>query len=239
MADVGGVVAVRVPAADAVLRVGRVLEVGAGPRGVVDAEPQATRRGPPRGRRRADRRRSRRASSPPRARPRRRATARRCARARRSGRAGRGRGCPSATTRGRVRRITSGSTNSSTSSSPSSASRAVRSVDAIPDARLAPELFQASRRGGERIALAIAVVVVLPFVAETSATPCGSAAARPSSAPGSSFQTSLPGSVVPPPRPAARESRADEAGRGGLDGESGAHRERAYPRSAMLAVCLK
>ena len=43
-----------------------------------------------------------------------------------------------------------------------------------PEARFAPEWFHASRRVGERIELAIAVVVVLPFVAETSATPSGS-----------------------------------------------------------------
>ena len=77
----------------------------------------------------------------------------------------------------------------------------------MPEARFAPELFHARVRMGARIELAIAVVVVLPFVAETSATPWGSRAARASRAPGSSFQTSLPGSVVPPPRPAARESR--------------------------------
>ena len=45
----------------------------------------------------------------------------------------------------------------------------------MPDARFAPELFQASRCVGARIELAIAVVVVLPFVAETSATPAGAA----------------------------------------------------------------
>ena len=62
--------------------------------------------------------------------------------------------------------------------------------------------------GGERGSTrAIAVVVVFPFVAETSATPSGSRPASASSAPGSSFHTSFPGSVVPPPRPAARESR--------------------------------
>ena len=77
----------------------------------------------------------------------------------------------------------------------------------IPEARLAPDRFHASRRMGERIELAIATVVVLPFVADTSATPAGRRRASASSAAGSSFQTSFPGSVVPPPRPVARESR--------------------------------
>ena len=54
---------------------------------------------------------------------------------------------------------------------------------------------------------AIAVVVVFPFVPETRATPAGSRAASTSMAPGSSFQSSLPGSVVPPPRPVARDRR--------------------------------
>jgi len=53
----------------------------------------------------------------------------------------------------------------------------------------------------------IALVVVLPFVAEITATPAGSLAASASTAPGSIFQSSFPGSVVPPPRLAARERR--------------------------------
>ena len=53
----------------------------------------------------------------------------------------------------------------------------------------------------------MALVVVLPFVAETTATPAGSRAASASIAPGSTFQSSFPGSVVPPPRPTARERR--------------------------------
>ena len=53
----------------------------------------------------------------------------------------------------------------------------------------------------------MAVVVVFPFVAETTATPVGSRAASASRAPGSTFQSSFPGSVVPPPRPTARERR--------------------------------
>jgi hypothetical protein len=54
---------------------------------------------------------------------------------------------------------------------------------------------------------AIAAVVVLPFVAEITAEPSGSLAARRSIAPGSSFQSSFPGTVVPPPAPARRDSR--------------------------------
>ena len=69
-----------------------------------------------------------------------------------------------------------------------------------------PSCSCASRTRGRRISAAIAVVVVLPFVAETSTEPCGSRAASRSIAPGSSFQSSFPGSVVPPPRPASRES---------------------------------
>ena len=57
-----------------------------------------------------------------------------------------------------------------------------------------------------RISAAIAAVVVLPFVADTSADPCGSRAASRSIAPGSTFHRSFPGSVVPPPRPASRDS---------------------------------
>src|SRR5581483_8193124 len=58
-----------------------------------------------------------------------------------------------------------------------------------------------------RIRAAIAVVVVFPFVAETRAAPAGRRAASASIAPGSSFQSSFPGSVVPPPRPDARDKR--------------------------------
>ena len=55
-----------------------------------------------------------------------------------------------------------------------------------------------------RISAAIAAVVVFPFVADTSATPRGRRAARRSSAPGSTAESSLPGRVVPPPRRATR-----------------------------------
>ena len=52
----------------------------------------------------------------------------------------------------------------------------------------------------------MAVVVVFPFVAEIRATPADSLAASASTEPGSTFQRSFPGNVVPPPRPAARET---------------------------------
>ncbi len=58
-----------------------------------------------------------------------------------------------------------------------------------------------------RISAVIAAVVVLPFVADTNAEPRVSRAARRSIAPGSSFQSSFPGMVVPPPAPASRDSR--------------------------------
>ena len=105
-----------------------------------------------------------------------------------------------------MRRATSGSAASSTSNSPSWAPSAWRRVEATPETRFAPELLCATRVRGRRISATIAADVVLPFVAETSTEPCSSRAASRSIAPGSSFQSSFPGSVVPPPRPATRES---------------------------------
>jgi hypothetical protein len=61
---------------------------------------------------------------------------------------------------------------------------------------------------GRGISAAMAVVVVLPFVAETAATPAGSRAASRSIAPGSSFDSSLPGTVMPAPAPSRRERPA-------------------------------
>ena len=79
----------------------------------------------------------------------------------------------------------------------------------------------------------MAAVVVLPFVAETTTAPCGSRAARRSSAPGSIVASSLPGSVVPPPVRASRESPPDgargDAGEGG-DGHAAA------PRASLAAA---
>jgi hypothetical protein len=53
---------------------------------------------------------------------------------------------------------------------------------------------------------AIAAVVVFPFVAESTADPSGNLAARRSIAPGSSFQSTFPGNVVPPPALATRDN---------------------------------
>ena len=101
-----------------------------------------------------------------------------------------------------------GARASSTSNRPSSASRAERRVEATPETRFAPERLCASRKRGRRISAAIAAVVVFPFVADTIAAPAGSRAASRSIAPGSSFESSLPGTVVPPPAPASRERAA-------------------------------
>ena len=61
---------------------------------------------------------------------------------------------------------------------------------------------------GRRISAAIAAAVVLPFVADRSAEPFGRRSARRSTAVGSIFQRSLPGTVVPPPRPVSRDRPA-------------------------------
>src|SRR5439155_25800727 len=108
------------------------------------------------------------------------------------------------------RRAIAESAPSAASKRPSWASPARRSVEATPETRFAPELLWARRTRGRRIAATIAVVVVFPLVAETSTEPWGSRPASRSIAPGSSFQRSLPGSVVPPPRPARRESAPAE-----------------------------
>ena len=152
---------------------------------------------------------------------------------------------PSVTTRGRVRESASGSAPSSTSKRPSSARRAVTSADVIPEKRFAPARFHARRVSVPRISAAIAVVVVFPFVADTSATPPGIRAARSSTAAGSTFQSTLPGSVVPPPRPTARESAPIPRAAARLQCEPYAHRRRAYREgrgrscSGKLADCVE
>src|SRR5581483_2295820 len=78
---------------------------------------------------------------------------------------------PRRTARGSSRRATSGNAPSSTSKSPSSASRARRRVEATPETRFAPELLCATRARGRRISASIPLVVVFPFVAETSTEP--------------------------------------------------------------------
>jgi hypothetical protein len=77
-----------------------------------------------------------------------------------------------------------------------------------PESRFAPDALCASRTRGFTICAVIAAVVVLPFVAETSAAPSGSRCARRSNASGSSDESTFPGTVVPPPAPTRRESPA-------------------------------
>jgi hypothetical protein len=86
-------------------------------------------------------------------------------------------------------------------------------VEATPETRFAPELLWASRTRLPTIAATSAVVVVLPFVAEIAAVPRGNRAARVETEPGSIAARILPGTVVPPPRPARRESRPTDRAR--------------------------
>ena len=223
MADVCRGVVVRGPAADAVLRVGCVLE--GGPRA---AEGSSTPKTSASGRSRASsptcgivavddqrsvagKRAHRRA--PP---------ARRRARARRSGRAGRGRDCrgrPRAAARARRPRA---APPRPPRRGPSSAARASRSVEATPETRFAPELLCARRTRPRRISAAIAAVVVLPFVAEIS----GGAEREPRGQPVDrrriELPEQLPGTVVPPPAPARR----DKPPRRPRDGDLGGERNR-------------
>ena len=76
---------------------------------------------------------------------------------------------------------------------------------------------------GERIDAAMAAVVVFPFVAETSATPSGSLPASASSAPGSSFHTSLPGQRRPAAASGGAREPPHEPGGGRFEREPGAH----------------
>ena len=171
MADVRGGVVVRRAAADAVLRVGRVLQRRAGARAGRRGRRRRCPRAPRPPRRAAGRRRCRRAAPPPAGRPSPRASARPRARARRTGRAGRGRGCRGTPLAAAGAPRAPGSAPSSTSNSPRSASPAASSAEATPETRFAPAALCASRCRGRRISAAIAVVVVLPFVAETTAVP--------------------------------------------------------------------
>src|SRR5581483_6713294 len=86
-------------------------------------------------------------------------------------------------------------------------SGAASSAEATPETRFAPAALWARRRD-RRISAVMAVVVVLPFVAETTALPAARPAARRSIAPGSRWARSLPGNVVPPPAPTRRDSAA-------------------------------
>ena len=209
MADVGRGVLVRRAAADAPLRVGRVLQRrarhGAGRRAPKTTEPgRSVAISPscgssPFATSTASGGRSRASCAP--------APGQR-ARARRSGRAGRETGF-----RARPRAARGGSPPRAARPRPPRTGPARRpgrraAPKPRPETRFAPARLCASRTEGSRIRAAIAAVVVLPFVAETSADPRGSRAARRSTALGSSFQSSLPGSVVPPPAPASRERPA-------------------------------
>ena len=83
-----------------------------------------------------------------------------------------------------------------------------------------------------RISATIAAVVVLPFVAETSAEPRGSRAASGPTPLGSIVASTLPGIVVPPPRAASRERRP--ASRARAISRREAHRSQSRRRRGSL-----
>ena len=85
---------------------------------------------------------------------------------------------------------------------PELARRAATSAEATPDRRFAPAALCASRCRGRRIAAAIAAVVVLPFVADTTRSPAASRAASASIAARSIAARSFPGT-------SCRRRRAD------------------------------
>ena len=84
---------------------------------------------------------------------------------------------------------------------------AARSVDVTPDTRLAPDALWARRTRGERISLTMAAVVVLPFVADTS-TNRGEDDARGGRGARIDGRDHFSRHVVPPPAPTSRERRA-------------------------------
>ena len=178
---------------------------------VVEPEAESAARARRPDRRRRDRRRSPRASCSQAGRRRPRATARRRARARRSGRAGRGRGCRGETTRGRVRasRLRERSLVDLEQAEVGASRRHERRRDAGEQvgAGAVPgePVLGAENLGGHRHRRR------LPVRRRDERDPWGRRAASASTAPGSTFQSSFPGSVVPPPRPAARERRAERA----------------------------
>ena len=227
MPDVRRRVGVRMPAANAVLRVGSMLQGGRG-----RAEDRRLRM-------------SARARAPPPTSARRGssalttsvvhsgksstadlASARRRARALRSGRVGHERGF-----RARPRAVAfAGSPREAHPRPPrTDQGRHVRldtRDEASPESRFAPARFQASRCSSPRIFAAIAVVVVFPFVAEISATPEESRAASASTEPGSSFQRSFPGKRRAATASGRARDRTDSTCRDRLDGEAGSHRRR-------------
>ena len=86
--------------------------------------------------------------------------------------------------------------------------RRAASAAATPPAMFAPGpvVHERLARCARGSAATIAAVVVLPFVALITALPCSSRAPSSPMAWGSSRVSTLPGSEVPPPRPAARTS---------------------------------
>ena len=117
---------------------------------------------------------------------------------------------PSAIARGSSWAAIAGRAASSHSKRPSSALAVERteSAEAMPEARFAPALLRVRRARPRSTSASSAHVVVLPLVAETSTQPRGSRAARRLGALGASAVRTRPGSVVPPPRPLAREANA-------------------------------
>jgi len=84
----------------------------------------------------------------------------------------------------------------------------------------------------------MAAVVVFPFVADTIADPSGKRAASRSTALGSSFQSSFPGIVVPPPAPANREScpTARATATSAASGSGGRTASGGYPSPALTLL---
>ena len=81
-----------------------------------------------------------------------------------------------------------------------------RGGDAAGHVRAGAVVDEPARRVRSRIDATIAAVVVLPLVAEMTTLPCSSRAASRPIACGSTRVSTLPGSDVPPPRPARRAS---------------------------------
>ena len=201
---------------------------GAPPR-VVEPVRDGVRAHVRRGRRPGGRRRSRSATCRRRARRRSRASARPRARAPRSGRAGRGRGF-----RAGARADGRGARPPAARPRPPRAVRARRpaSEQRRGDARdeVGARAVPGEPPRGRRISATIAVVVVLPFVADTSATPAGSRAASASIAAG----IELPEELSRQRRAAAgpgelREPRSRSRGQR-FDGKARAHASPSLPR---------
>jgi hypothetical protein len=107
---------------------------------------------------------------------------------------------------GAVSRATPARYFSSTSITPNFASEPPASADVMPAGMFAPSAFDTTGPAARRASAISRVVVVLPFVAETSTT-SRCCASRPSSS-GSSLSATLPPITDPLPRPAARDTAA-------------------------------